>query len=206
MQAVKLEKASNAVWDSIANQCEYATYYQSREWAELWQVHTRGKVKPAARLLTLNDGTQVLLPLSVYKVSGGFIHQYISSPGWMYGGWLSAKPLSPLQSQTIWDFIREFNLIVRQNPFNPNFDLDHLSLAEIASTQVLGLKHGFDALHKYWTKNSGPFLRNVKQATKAGVTVEVATTLQDWQQYYQAYEDSIRRWGETFEGPKYSWD
>lgn len=203
---VKIEKASDSDWDRIANQCEYTTYFQSREWAEIWQIHTKGKVKSVPRLLTFSDGTEVLIPLSCYKVSGGLITQYISSPGWMYGGWLSAKPLSPAQIEIVWNYLHDYNLILRQNSFDPNFNSMGVGLAELSSTQALDLKPNFEALYKRWTKNSGPFLRNVKQARKANLTVQLAATLEDWKQYYAAYEDSIQRWGDSFEGPKYEWE
>lgn len=198
--------ASDEAWDAIVSQCEYATFYQSREWAELWQVHTKGKFKPCPRLLILDDGTEVLLPLSCYKVSGGLINQYISSPGWTFGGYLSTKPLTPAQTQAVWNYIGELNLILRQNPFDQNFCPDHINLVESGYIHALDLRPGFEAINLMWAKEHKKFLQKVKQAQKYSVTIEVATTLDEWRQFYAAYEDSIQRWGDSFEGPKYEWE
>lgn len=206
MQTIKAEKASNEVWDTIASQCDYATYFQTRQWAELCQLQSNGKIKPAARLLTLEDGTQVLIPMSATKVSGGLITQYVASAGWMYGGYLSAKPLTPVQSKIVWDYMLTLNLILRQNPFDPNPMSNRVTLIKQDLTQILDLKPGFDTLNKDWTKNSRTFLQQVRQAHKYGVTLEIATTLDEWRQYYAAYEDTIERLGDTFGGPKYQWE
>lgn len=207
MEVIKAERASNELWDAIVNQCEYSTFYHSREWAELREVHSKGKIKPAAQILTLSDGTEVLLPMSVYKLPGGLVTQYVSSAGWWYGGWLATRPLTQPQIKALWDYVSKFNIILRQNTFSPDFTSDnHIKLEKTDTVHVLDLEGGFETLTQKWAKNNKSFLQQAKQGVRLGLVAKVATELEEWKQYYQTYIDSIERWGDSFMGPKYEWD
>jgi hypothetical protein len=57
-------KATPDEWDTIYADCDYATYFHSREWAEIWQKYTQGDLQPDSKIISFSDGTSVLLPFS----------------------------------------------------------------------------------------------------------------------------------------------
>ena len=39
MEIREVRRAEPAEWDAIWSQCSYATFFHSREWAEVWRKH-----------------------------------------------------------------------------------------------------------------------------------------------------------------------
>ena len=63
-------------------------------------------------------------------------------------------------------------------------------------THVLNIGEGFDEIHKRWTKGHKSAARKARKARKEGVSVKLASSVDDWSAYYEVYEDSLKRWGE----------
>ncbi len=183
-------------WDSIYADCDYATYFHSREWAETWQKYTQGDLQPDAKIILFSDNTLALLPFSSRRVLRGFLKQYISSPAGTFGGWLSLNALSRGHGTLLHEHILAHykNLSWRINPYN-SVEAD-LSVrgAQSDETDVLNLDSGFETLFKRWTKGH---ISGARKARKVGVDVREAKTLQDWKLYYKIYEESLARWGES---------
>jgi hypothetical protein len=190
-------------WDRIYADCDYATYFHSREWAEIWQQYTQGDLRPDSKLISFSDGTLALLPFSSRWVLRGFCKQYISSPAGTFGGWLSLNNLSMHHGALLHDYILAHykNLTWRINPYN-SVEAD-LSVrgAKSDETNVLNLDSGFEAVFKTWTKGH---ISAARKARKVGVDVREAKTLQDWKVYYEIYQDSLARWGESASS-RYGW-
>src|SRR4030095_5310926 len=91
---VDIRSASPVEWDEIWNLCEYATYYHSRKWAEIWNIYTLGAMRPDPKLVTFEDGKKALLPISCETRNKGLVKNYISSPAGTYGGWISSDRLT----------------------------------------------------------------------------------------------------------------
>ncbi len=52
MVTIKAERpATSEEWDQIWSSSAYATYFQSREWAEIWQDYSEGQLRPLPVLL-----------------------------------------------------------------------------------------------------------------------------------------------------------
>jgi hypothetical protein len=113
--------ASNDEWDFHWKGCNVATYFHSREWAEVWERYTRGRMRPEPRIITFSDGTSALFPVSSYKSYRGLIKQYISSPGGTFGGWISIDDLSVAHGELLAEHLRDrfTNLSWRPNPYDP---------------------------------------------------------------------------------------
>ena len=191
-----IQAAPDATWDELWQQCPYATYFHSREWAEVWQVYTRGQMRPAARLLTFDDGLQALLPLSRRAVHRALAMTYSSSPAGTFGGWLSRDALTPAHSAALVDYLlhQVGSLRWRTNPYADHLDLNGLAhTARADSTETLDLRDGFDSAYKRWSKGHRAAPR---QAIREGVTIRPAASLDDWRGYYEIYLDSLARWNE----------
>ena len=190
-------------WDRIYADCDYATYFHSREWAEIWQQYTQGDLRPDSKLISFSDGTLALLPFSSRWVLRGVFKQYYSSPAGTFGGWLSLNNLSRHHGALLHDYILAHykNLTWRINPYN-SVEAD-LSVrgAKSDETNVLNLDSGFEAVFKTWTKGH---ISAARKARKVGVDVREAKTLQDWKVYYEIYQDSLARWGESASS-RYDW-
>ena len=59
--------ATAAEWDAVWTRCPYATYFHSREWAEVWSRYSRGKLAPAPLHVDFSDGERALLPGLTYS-------------------------------------------------------------------------------------------------------------------------------------------
>jgi hypothetical protein len=185
-------------WDSIWRECEYSTYFHSREWAELWSVYTEAKTLPNPKLVVFSDGKKALLPLSYGKYHKGLTTSYLSSPGGTFGGWISTDELSVAHAILLGDYMTRKlgNLFWRMNPYDELALKAGMRISEEDETQALDLSGGFDAIYKDWTKGHSSAARKARKARRLGVSVKLASTLDDWCAYYKVYEDSIRRWGD----------
>ena len=66
-------------WDLNWEECDYATYFHSREWAEIWNVYTKSNICTEPTLVLFSDGKNSLLPLSSQKVFKGLMKNYLSA-------------------------------------------------------------------------------------------------------------------------------
>lgn len=195
-------------WDAIWWGCEYATFFHSREWVEIWHDHTRGNTRPYPRLVIFNDGKKALFPLSYQRRFKGLVKYYESSPAENYGGWISADNLSRAHCLLLDDYWtrKPGNLVWRLNPFNELTSGTLIPAGRKDETYVLYLEKGFDTLYKNRPKKgSSAVLRKARKARDAGILVKCASTLTEWQSYYSIYQDSLRRWGEKASS-RYQWD
>jgi hypothetical protein len=76
VQMESVREASSSEWDEIWQKCSYATYFHSREWAEIWDAHTEGRIHPRPLLITCSDARTALLPLCSRNVMKGMIRVY----------------------------------------------------------------------------------------------------------------------------------
>jgi hypothetical protein len=182
-------------WDFIWRECSYATYFHSRQWAEIWKDYTDGKIVPAPKLVEFTDGKKVLLPLSLELGKNKRSSRYISSPAGTFGGWIASDPIGIEHSSILQEllFKRIGNLSCRINPYNPHMQsiLQQGSIHD--ETHTLCLLDGFDALYKRWTKGHRSA---VTKATREGVAIKLGTEWHEWMQYFEVYKDSLMRWGD----------
>lgn len=181
-------------WDDAWRSCPYATFFHSREWAEIWAEYRNGKAAPHPLGIVMSDGTRILLPFSREKAGLGLITRHASSPAGTFGGWLSDASLTEVQQAVLMQFVtkRYANLIWRFNPYEPVLTTSGFSRVTEDETHALDLTAGFDEIYRGWTKGHASAAR---KARKAGVRVRVAQSQDDWEKYFQVYEESLSRWG-----------
>ncbi len=192
----QIRPAQPEEWDEIWHQCSYATWFHSREWAEIWSRFKEGKQRPNPLLVMFSDGKEALLPLSAAMWPGGSGKSFVVSADGKYGGWIAVDPLGREHAILMKEFLtRELgHLFWYINPYDDlvaaigldaNFHHDE--------THTINLERGYDAVYCDWTHACR---NNERKARKSGILVRHAKTEDDWREYYRAYEDSLRRWGD----------
>ena len=194
-------EASSHDWDETWRKCDYATYFHSREWANIWNLYTNGKMKPCPSLIIFSDSRRALIPFAILNTYRGLIRTHISSPATTFGGWISNDALTDQHAGLMTTYLTERveNLIWRLNRYDgltKSLLQYGLKDRQEDETQVLSLKNGFEAIHEQWTKGGASTARKTRKAIKEGVTVRLASVRDDWHAYYHVYEDSLRRWAE----------
>ena len=102
-----IHPADSEKWDSIWRDCSYATYYHSREWAEIWSRYKQGDLRPNPLLLQFTDGQKALLVLSSVVWSGGTGKSFVSSADGNYGGWIAVDPIGKEHAILMKEFLTQ---------------------------------------------------------------------------------------------------
>lgn len=199
-----LRPATHAEWDAIWASCGYATYFHSREWAELWEGYSGGRIRPRPQLLGFSDGSSALLPHSVQRAGrlGTRMH-VLSSPAGTYGGWLSSDPLDKRHAALLLQHLLGLSRLTwRVNPFDELGAAVASGAGRADHTRVLPLAAGYQALLSGWTKGHRSAAR---KALREGVSVSLAATPADWRAYFELYLAALERWRERATS-SYAWD
>lgn len=204
LSIAEIRPASPEEWDTLWEECDHATYFHSREWAEIWEVYTKGGMKPHPRLVLFSDGKKALLPISCQILLKRLVRYYTSSPAGTFGGWIAADSLDERHAVLLADcMIKGFgNMAWRLNPYDPALSQINVKTSRDEETHSLCLKDGFDTVFKGWTKGHKSA---VTKARREKVSVRMGATVEDWHSYYRIYQDSLRRWGSRASS-RYDWE
>jgi len=186
-------------WDETWESCDYATYFHSREWAELWERHSQRRLRPWPRSLEFSDGCRLVLPLTARVGRFGMLHGWESSPAGTFGGWISTDELTSDHVQLAVEWLRREcpDLVWRVNPyFEPRDYVDGLGAREDV-THVLDLADGYETIAEGWKKSGGSTARKIRQAERSGIRGREAGSQRDWTEYVACYESSLSRWGDA---------
>lgn len=203
--------ASLSEWDMIWRECDYSTYFHSREWAEIWSCYTKRKMSLTPFLVMFSDGKRALLPFSCLTEEGvipilmGTRRLYISSPECTYGGWISTDKLDNNHAILLLNLVKKKfnNLFWRMNPYDDIALKSGVSISDEGETHAINLEKGFDIIASNMSRDHR---RAVKKAIQNGVSVRISSSIEDWVDYYQVYEATVSRWGNRLLGDKYSWE
>ncbi len=196
-------------WQRTWEACEHATFFQSPEWAEVWESYSQGRVRPSAKAFRFSDGKEAILPLCFEHKLGGLLNRYVASPEATYGGWISAVPLTTAHAVLLVRWLLESegtNLVWRLNPYDP-LALSAAQVCHISGqrdvTHSIRLNADPDQLLKGFKKGCR---EDIRKAQKRGnIEVAPAANEAEWRAYFRVYQDSLRRWGH---GPDdgYRWE
>jgi hypothetical protein len=198
----RVSTATTSEWTTFWSESDQATYFHSPEWADIWAQHTRGRVRPAPKLLTFSDGRQALLPLCFERRFGGLLSRYVSSPEATFGGWLTREPLTLSHAEKLFEWLMHAqgkSLVWRLNPYDELcFEAGRRHGVECRNdeTYALPLGNDPDALFKNFKARCRT---DIRKAREAGFEIGRAQTHQDWIDYHRVYQDSLRRWGNSEE-------
>ena len=194
LSITNVRQAGSIEWDTILKECDYATFFQSREWAEIWSIYTNRCMQPDPKMVLFSDGKKVLLPFSSQKSFKGLIKKYISSPAGTFGGWLSTDNIKIEHAVLLVKYIKKRigNLQWRLNPYDELVFKVQIKNLKNDETHAIKLINGFDE----WAKGHSSAARKARKACKAGVEIKGASSQEEWREYYEVYEESLKRWGD----------
>lgn len=178
------------VWREIGARCGYATFFHTRAWADAFCACVSGW-QPEPVVVEFTDGNVAVLPM--LRRLDSELRQ--SMAPYVYGGPLFMR--APEQAH--WDEVGKIplwysDIVLYDNPFSPDaWELEGLVRWKI-HTHVLDLSPGFDRVFAGYRRM---IRQHCRGAEKAGVSVAVAKSLEEVDAYYDAYVDSLTRWGDA---------
>jgi hypothetical protein len=191
----KVRKVFPAEWDAIWQNCSYATYFHSREWAEICDAYFRGRSRSESKMVVFSDNKKAIIILTCLKEnSSAESETYISSSAGTYGGWISAEGLGQEHGRLLVEYLLKEcgNIYWRVNPYDPLvYESGICPAGEV--THMLDLSEGFDSVLKKFSRGN---ISSIHKAQKNNVKTRAALTMPDWQEYFSIYQDSLLRWGE----------
>lgn len=200
----EVRSATSEEWDSIVDSCSYATYFHSREWAQIWEEYSNSQQYQDPKIIIFTDNKSALFPLSSSKSSKGLVKNYISSPAGTFGGWLSEDQLEVSHIHLVLEYAKGLNIVMRQNPYDKLLCQLGVDWSIEDFTQVIDLSSGFESVLDLWKQDGGTILRKSRKSKRKGVVIKVAGSLSDWQEYFECYQESLKRWGDSVSS-NYSW-
>lgn len=181
------------LWLKEWKNCSYATPFQSPWWAEAWSESTDRKTSLEPVLLRLSTGLEVVLPISLDESVKGPQPRAILSPYGTYGGWLAKRALSSAEANAVADWLLSNypELKIRLNPYDSPLQETIQGERREGSTQTLELTSGFEEIRQGWSKGHR---YNARKAFDEGVKVRVADLGRDWEEYFEIYQETVKRW------------
>lgn len=191
-----IKNISENFWNEVISKADYATFFHTPTWAQIvadnfpeYEIATRGFV--------LEDSSRAILPMLSKRVGArGFFKSYNSMVPGVYGGVVAERPLSKEELSTIYGSLINMStnqVIIWGNPYS---EYNSLSGCEYRPcfTHVIDLEQGFESIWRNYRKGARS---NANKARKKGVQINIATTPDEYKEYYAVYEDSLKRWGDN---------
>jgi len=177
-------------WRRAVSASPDATFFHTPDWAMLlestvpgWQIDTVA--------IEFSDGMLAVLPMMRHEESE---HRESMAP-YVYGGPLfsgepSEEHLDEVGKVPLW----YPDIVLYSNPY-AKFDwLQEGLLRWRIHTHVVDLSPGFDSVFKHFRRATR---QQCRQADEYGLEVSLAQDTSEVDQYYDAYLDSLNRWGEA---------
>lgn len=151
-------------------------------------------MQPEPGYVSLPNGASFVLPLTSRKGLKGLTKNYDLCPGSTYGGWLGDTAPDAETTRALTEMILKQcgNLTWRLNPIDPASEQLDLEWHLDETTHLLDLEAGPEHLLRRMCRGHRS---SINKATRAGVAISLAETIDDWREYYDVYVDSLRRWG-----------
>jgi lipid II:glycine glycyltransferase (peptidoglycan interpeptide bridge formation enzyme) len=176
-----IRKATNEEWDSFVDTVESALYFQTREWFDIWAEYAG--FKNDTRLIQFDSGKKVLLPLARMNLLKGLVKVHFLAPKGM-GGFLTNDELEADEKRGLFEALKKVGMVYcAVNPYDTlTNQFDGFTAEDF--TQVLDLREGFESIFKKWTIGHSSA---VKKGIREGITVELASTEDDWKSFFNVY-------------------
>lgn len=187
-----MEIASEETWWRFARECASATFFHTPAWANAFSA-TFG-YRPVCWSLRTRGGAEVLFP--AVEIPGGLAGGFsaVSMPAGTYGGPLSDQNLTKSDRRELAVVLLRTvtSLSVAGNPFSKERFVPARSTRRSGSTRCLWLDRPFSDVFASFDKGHR---RSTHYGKRQGVRVRSASTVDDWNEYFELYEQTLQRWG-----------
>jgi CelD/BcsL family acetyltransferase involved in cellulose biosynthesis len=191
-------------WWNVARRCDHATFFHTPLWHQL-AAETYRNYRDVTLGAEFENGTCAVLPLLETRRRVGLFRYLNSTFAGCYGGLIADDAVSLSEQQQLYEAVLRWNvgqLTVTGSPFaNAQTGRDAFFKKSLDTTYILILDTNFD---RVFSKFSQGHRRNTRKGRRLGVVTRVASTLQEYRNYFKIYEDSLRRWGENVTS-RYPW-
>ena len=183
-------KATDDEWDNMVDAVESTIYFQTREWFEIWANYAGFEID--TKLIHFDNGKKVLLPITHINLFKGLVKVNFLAPKGM-GGFVSKDELDESEKRELFRLLKRVGIVYfAANPYD-TLSNEFNKFNNNDTTHVLDLREGFEPIFKKWSDGHH---RAAAKGIRKGVTVDVASTDDDWSTYYQLYRCSVANWGE----------
>lgn len=182
-----------ALWWDVAQHCPYATFFHTPLWNEIARWY-HPQLRDCSVGFVTEGGTRAIFPLLETKRIGPF-QRLISSFEGTYGGLIADGPLDPAEVQAIYNHLEsglKLSLHYLSNPLAPSYPSEEPLAYDQEIAHLIHLAPDFEATFQGFKKSTRTAYR---RGLREGARVRRAHSLADYQRYYAAYLDAIRRWG-----------
>ncbi|MGA2507753.1 MAG: GNAT family N-acetyltransferase [Chitinispirillaceae bacterium] len=179
-------------WEQTSRACDYATFFHTPIWADIFFRATRGRMVPMAEKVEFSDGTGAVIPMVCKKYLGGCFRLFSSMPAGTFGGWVSSDSLTETHARLLIERLcRIQDLVWRENPYDSVLTRMDVCGAVEDFTQVIDLRQGFPAAE---ARSDYAHRKAVKKAIEKGVSIAEASNSEQWEKYFLLYRSSRERW------------
>ncbi len=188
-----IDKPANDFWENVATNCTEATFFHTPIWRNI-VIQTYPEFSDASIGFDWGE-KQAVVPL-IKKSVKGVAQSKRSTFASCYGGPISTSPLTDDDHSQIWKEIwsgRTLKVQISGNPIAHKSFIDANDASEIDFTHILNLDAPFEELFSRFSKGHRS---SAKKGKRMGVTTSIASSIEEYEVYFQAYQDSIRRWGD----------
>jgi hypothetical protein len=143
LSIIDVREATPQEWDETWGECAYATFFQSREWFEIWARWYRGRLTATPKLVVFSDGRKAMVPLAEVMCHHGLVTERTASPGNGYGGWLSLSTLGEVHAEQLSNYLLRLpNLRWRLNPHDPLLSRLSIPVTRPEHAEIVDLRWG----------------------------------------------------------------
>jgi hypothetical protein len=179
-------------WEVMCRACDYATFFHTPVWADIFARASSGRMAPAAQKVEFSDGAAAIIPLVYKRYLGSRCRVFWSMPAFTFGGWVSPAPLTTAHARLLVDRLNTMaDCIWRENPYDPLLGSIEIPLAADDFTQAVDLRQGYSVAQ---ARSDYSHRRAVRRALERGVTIVEASRVDQWRDYFSLYEASRQRW------------
>lgn len=185
-----IKNLSEGEWQEIVTNSEHSTFFHSPIWGSIIEKTYRDKERKA-RGFKFGENKKAVLPYISHEKVGPVNNIYSMDPG-VYGGVVSNFDITENQIRNAIKEIEGFfnyRIQVTGNPYL-TYDLDWEEDDDF--TQVIDLNRDYNEV---WDNYDYSCQKQIKKAEDAGLSVDVASSLEEYKKYYLIYQKNLVRWG-----------
>jgi len=190
------DNVDHAEWQEIADNCSYATFFQTPSWYAAFQK-TVSSLRIATKRFSFSDGKTAVLPLMAQSTSKGLHGHYITGPAGCYGGWISKDQLEVGHAAAMARWLMNGNRSVswRINPYDELTSLlgPYVTMEDTTEVIQLGDINNEDQLRRSYKRS---VRKEINKARRANITIGQADSWDQWASYFELYQANLHRWGD----------